>query len=98
MEFWGAVCVPVVTHGVLGSRVCPRGHGPCCGTALLRFPWPSQARLGEQGVREVRSCSSTLNVMTEAVLLLQLHPQEMPSDHCCGMSVSGETDRILPAR
>ena len=41
------------------------------------------------------SCSSTLNVMTEAVLLLQLHPQEMPSDHCCGMSVSGETERRI---
>ena len=54
--------------------------------------------LGEQGVREVPSFSSTLNAMTEAVLLLQLHPEEMPSDHCCGMSVSEETESSQPNR
>lgn len=54
--------------------------------------------LGEQGVREMPSFSSTLNMMTEAVLLLQLHPEEMPSDHCCGMSVSGETESSQPYR
>ena len=82
------ICFPEA-HGVTVCVHVVTGHAE--GQHLSDFLAPARPVL-VNGVREMPSCSSTLNVMTEAVLLLQLHPPEMPSDHCCGMSVSGETE------